>query len=629
MVGILYAEINVFAILIIGMIFWKFIAMKNKPKEHTLFGALLVGAAMFFLLDGAWSLIDAGWMHARYTVCYLINFFYFLIAGCLPYVWLVYTVRSGANPEFGKRWLRILIVMPLCVYLCFLFTNHFGRWIFFIDEAGKYRRGHLYVLQPLLSYGYFAIPAIRTLIAFFKKGPGENDKVKQSMVSFVFVPIIFGILQIVFQGTPWLCIGITIAILQLYLYTLSVDEMNHELEYQELLEKKNQDLSDALARAEDANKSKSIFLNNMSHDIRTPMNAILGFARIAKDNVGDKERVEDCLDKVLSSGDYLLHLINEVLDMARIESGKMTIDEKPGSLKEQVDYLDSLFRNSMEEKGLDFTVKTQIEDEYLYVDELRLNQICMNLISNAQKYTKPGGQVFFECKQLGKEQDGRVPFVFCVRDTGIGMSKNFLEKLFGAFERERRVETGQIQGSGLGLSITKNIVDMMNGSIEVKSELGEGTEICVYLSFRPDEGAQAKALKKELADVDFTGKRILLAEDNALNSEIAQVILGEVGFLVDVAPDGADAVNMLKNSEPGYYDLILMDIQMPYMDGYKATQIIRNSGVPGHKDIPIIAMTANAFEEDRKKAKECGMNEHIAKPIDVEKLIEVLKVVLK
>ena len=208
------------------------------------------------------------------------------------------------------------------------------------------------------------------------------------------------------------------------------------------------------------------------------------------------------------------------------------------------------------------------------------------------------------------------------------MSKSFQEKLFGAFEREARVETGQIQGSGLGLSITKKFVDLMNGTIQVQSELGEGTEICVYLTFRLDESAQVKTMQKELSDIDFTGKRILLAEDNELNSEIAQTILGEVGILVEVAPDGAEAVKMLTNSEPGYYDLILMDIQMPYMDGYKATTIIRSCGIPGHKDIPIIAMTANAFEEDRKKALECGMNEHIAKPVDVEKLINVLKVIL-
>lgn len=628
MVGILYAEINVFAILIIGMIFWKLMTMKNKPKEHRLFAVLLVGAVIFFSLDGTWTLIDAGMIDVGYTVRYLVNLLYFVIAGCLPFVWLVYTVRSGVNPEFGKRWINVLLALPLVVFLFLLFTNHMGNWIFYIDDAGKYNRGSLYFLQPLCSYGYFAIPAVRTLTALFKNGPFKNKKIRQSIISFAFVPIIFGILQIVFYGSPWLCIGITIAVLQLYLYTLSVDEMQHELEYQELLERKNEALQDALERAEAANKSKSIFLNNMSHDIRTPMNAILGFARIAKDNVGNRERVEDCLNKVMSSGDYLLHLINEVLDMARIESGKVSIDEKPVSLKEIVNNLESLFRISMEERGLSFTVDAVIQDEYLYVDELRLNQICMNLISNAQKYTKSGGSVRFECRQIGKREDNTATYRFRICDTGIGMSQSFQEKLFGAFERESRIETGQIQGSGLGLSITKNIVDLMNGKIEVQSELGEGTEICVYLTFRLDDDVHAKAVEKELADIDFTGKRILLAEDNELNSEIARTILGEVGIEVEVAPDGAEAVKMLKSSEQGYYDLILMDIQMPYMNGYEAATAIRNCDIPGHKDIPIIAITANAFEEDRKKALECGMNEHIAKPIDVEKLISVLRVIL-
>ncbi len=628
MAGILYAEINVFAILIIGMIFLKLISMKNKPREFTLYVMLLVGAALFFSMDALWALIDSGYIGAGYTVRYLVNLLYFIFAGIMPFIWLVYTVRSGANQRFGKRWITLLIALPLVIFLGLVLTNHMGNWIFYIDEDGRYNRGSLYFLQPICSYGYFTVPAVRTSITFFKDGPFKNKKVNQSMISFVFVPIFFGVLQIVFSGSPWLCIGVTIAVLQLYLYTLSVDEMKHEREYQELLEKKNEDLQDALIRAEAANKSKSIFLNNMSHDIRTPMNAILGFARIAKDNAGDKDKVEDCLDKVLSSGDYLLHLINEVLDMARIESGKVSIDEKQVNLRDTITYLESLFSITMKQKGLYFEVGTSLCDEHVYVDELRLNQICMNLIGNAQKYTKPGGSVWFTCTQLEEHRENMGSYLFCIKDTGMGMSKSFQEKLFGAFERENRAEIGQIQGSGLGLSITKHIVDLMNGRIEVESELGKGTEIRVYLTLRLDEELQIKNVKKELDDIDFKGKRILLAEDNELNSEIAQTILNEVGFLVEVAPDGAEAVNMLKNSAPGYYDLILMDIQMPYMNGYEATTTIRNCGVEGYKDIPIIAMTANAFEEDKKKALDCGMNEHIAKPVDVEKLISVLREIL-
>lgn len=627
MAGILYAEINVFAILIIGMIFWKLMAMKNKPGEYRLFALLLVGAVVFFLMDGMWALISAEYIHVGYVVSYLINLIYFIIAGVLPFAWLVYTVRTGANRSFGKKWLTIVLAIPLVVFLCLLFTNHWTGWIFYIDETGKYNRGKLFVLQPLCSYGYFTIPAVRTMIAFCKDG-FKNKKVSQSIISFVFVPLIFGILQFVFDGSPWLCIGITIAVLQLYLYTLAVDEMNHERQHQELLEKKNADLQDALVRAEAANKSKSIFLNSMSHDIRTPMNAILGFARIAKENLEEKERVEDCLDKVLSSGDYLLHLINEVLDMARIESGKVSIDEKSVSLREMVAYLESLFRITMKQKNIIFEVETNLQEEYVYVDELRLNQVCMNLLSNAQKYTHTGGCVWFTCTQLGEKTGDKANFLFSVRDTGMGMSKSFQENLFGAFEREKRAEIGQIQGSGLGLAITKHIVDLMGGRIEVESEQGKGTEMRVYLSLRLDGDARIKNTRRELSKIDFTGKRILLAEDNELNSEIAQTILGEIGFVVEVAPDGAQAVQMLLSSEPGYYDLILMDIQMPNMNGYQATTAIRGCGRQEYENIPIIAMTANAFEEDRRKAFACGMNEHIAKPVDVEKLISVLKEIL-
>lgn len=627
MAGILYAEINVFAILIIGMIFWKLMAMKNKPQEYRLFALLLVGAVIFFCMDGMWALIEAGYIRAGYTVSYLINLIYFIIAGILPFAWLVYTVRTGANSRFGKRWMNVILAVPLLVFLCLLLTNYWGNWIFYIDEAGKYNRGKLFFLQPLCSYGYFTIPAVRTVIAFCKDG-FKNKKVNQSIISFVFVPLIFGILQFVFDGSPWLCIGITIAVLQLYLYTLAVDEMNHERQYQELLKKKNADLQDALLRAEAANKSKSTFLNSMSHDIRTPMNAILGFARIAKENAGDEEKVEDCLEKVLSSGDYLLHLINEVLDMARIESGKVSIDEKPVSLRETVTYLESLFQISMKQKNLDFEVEMNLQEEYVYVDELRLNQICMNLLSNAQKYTHAGGHVWFTCTQLGEKTGDKADYLFSVRDTGMGMSKSFQENLFGAFEREKRAEIGQIQGSGLGLAITKHIVDLMGGRIEVESEQGKGTEMRVYLSLQLDEEARVKNTRRELSKMDFTGKRILLAEDNELNSEIAHTLLGEVGFVVEVAPDGAEAVQMLLSSEPGYFDLVLMDIQMPNMNGYQATTAIRSCGKKEYENIPIVAMTANAFEEDRRKAFDCGMNEHIAKPVDVEKLISVLKEIL-
>ncbi len=527
--------------------------------------------------------------------------------------------------------------------------------------------------------------------------------------------------------------------------------------------KMNQALSEAVRAAETANKAKSTFLSNMSHDIRTPMNAIIGFTTLAVSNIDDKKRVQDYLGKILSSSNHLLSLINDILDMSRIESGKIHLEETEVSLSEVLHDLKTIVSGQIHAKQLELYMDAMdVTNEDVYCDKTRLNQVLLNLLSNAVKFTPAGGTVSVRIRQCHGTQKGSELYEIRVKDNGIGMSQEFVQKIFSPFERERTSTVSRTQGTGLGMAITKNIVDMMGGTIEVQTEQDKGTEFIVRLPFRTqpehqrtEKIAELEGLKAlvvdddfntcdsvtkmlvrvgmrsewtlsgkeavlrarqsmELGDAfhayiidwrlpdmngievtrqirslgddtpiiiltaydwsdieaearaagvtafcakplfmsdiretlmtaigqsqsepedsvlpaagsDFRGRCILLVEDNELNREIAVEILNEYGFLVDTAENGAEAVEKVKNSEPGNYDLVLMDVQMPVMNGYEATKQIRALDDPALAGITILAMTANAFDEDRKKALKCGMDGFLSKPIVIEELISTLQ----
>ncbi len=523
-----------------------------------------------------------------------------------------------------------------------------------------------------------------------------------------------------------------------------------------------QALQDALMQAQHANRAKTTFLSNMSHDIRTPMNAIIGFATIAASHIDNKDQVRDCLQKVLSSSNHLLSLINDILDMSRIESGRVQIKEQECNISELMHNLVNIIQPQVKAKQLELFIDTfEVVNEDVIADSLKLNQVFINLLSNAVQYTPAGGTVTFRIMQKTTFRHGYGDYVFIIKDNGIGMSKEFVQHIFEPFEREVTVTQSGIQGTGLGMAITKNIVEMMNGTIDVESEAGKGSTFTVQLTLRLqdveknaeqlrelnglralvvdddfnvcdsvskmlkqigmrsewttsgreaayrakvayEEGDSyhtyiidwqmpelsgvetARKIRKAVGDeapiiiltaydwtdiedeakaagitafcakplfmsdlksallaannltdkdgetaaswtlADFGGKRVLLVEDIELNREIAEVILTEAGFLVETAPDGTDAVSMVSKSEENYYDAILMDVQMPIMDGYEATRTIRNMARKDVKDLPIIAMTANALEEDKEAALKNGMNAHIAKPLDMDIFISVL-----
>ena len=536
------------------------------------------------------------------------------------------------------------------------------------------------------------------------------------------------------------------------------DIVENEMKQQRILE-------DALARAEHASRAKSTFLSNMSHDIRTPMNAIIGFTSLASAHFDNKERVRDYLAKIMSSSNHLLSLINDVLEMSRIESGKLHLNESECNLSEVMHELRNILQVDVREKKLDFFIDTVgVFDENIICDRLRLNQVLLNLVGNSIKFTKPGGSISVRILEKEGGTKDRTLYEIRVKDNGIGMSEEFVKRIFEPFEREKNSTVSGIQGTGLGMPITKNIVEAMGGTIEVYSKQNEGSEFIVTIPFKLSENVDRDMMIEELKgihalviDDDFNtcdsvtqmlmeigmraewtlngkeallrikqairrhdeykiyiidwlmpdmsgvevarkirsevgdsapiivltaydwadieeeateaginafcskplfisefirclvhvldiereekkrttleeeadmGGRILLVEDNELNREIATEILTEAGFQIEEADNGKKAVELVESSEPGYYKLVLMDIQMPVMDGYEATRAIRQLKNREIAEIPIVAMTANAFDEDRKKAFECGMNSHIAKPVDVEILFDTLKKIL-
>ena len=381
-------------------------------------------------------------------------------------------------------------------------------------------------------------------------------------------------------------------------------------------------LKEAYIVAEEANKAKTDFLNNMSHDIRTPMNVILGYNELMKQYLTDPILV-DYQNKIEQSGKLLLSIINNVLDMARIESGKMVVEERAEQIGLVVEEIENVFESSAQEKNIVFTTSVDVDHTHVLWDGFKVREILMNLVGNAFKYTPDGGHIAIDVKELDCARSGYVRIQTQIKDTGIGMSEDYLPTLFDSFSREYNTTIGKVSGTGLGMAIVKNLVDMMDGDICVKSKLGEGT--CFTLTFE-HRIADADSIEwnQELDVLDeksiLEGKRVLLVEDNELNAEIAMAILEQSGLILDRVEDGLACVNRLSEVDADFYDLILMDIQMPNMNGYEATRRIRQFENVKKASIPILAMTANAFEEDKKMAMEAGMNGHISKPIDVNVL---------
>ena len=411
--------------------------------------------------------------------------------------------------------------------------------------------------------------------------------------------------------------------LRLEQYNIHLTQVNDEL-------RQAQDIAaEALQSAERASKAKTDFLANMSHDIRTPMNAIIGITTLMKNELHQPEKLAEHLDKLENSGQLLLGIINDILDMSRIESGKTTLNVEKMNLPQQISQLDSIIRQQAGQRRQTFTVNTHLQHENVLADPNRLNRVLMNILSNAVKYTPTGGHIRFEVDELPRNEH-YARYRFVVQDDGIGMSEAYQKTLFDPFTREERSGTNKVQGTGLGMAITKNIVDLMGGSINVESTTGKGTRFEVVLEFLVDAEAdtvpEAQMLPEEEEETSpLSGMKFLCAEDNAINAEILEMLLEANGASCTICSNGQEIVDAFASVKPGEYDMILMDVQMPVMDGLEATRRIRSGENPLGRIIPILAMTANAFLEDMQKSREAGMDEHLSKPVDIAALEQTVK----
>ena len=411
--------------------------------------------------------------------------------------------------------------------------------------------------------------------------------------------------------------------LRLEQYNIQLTQANDEM-------RRAQDAAaEALQSAERASKAKTDFLANMSHDIRTPMNAIIGITTLMKNELHQPEKLAEHLGKLENSGQLLLGIINDILDMSRIESGKTTLNEEKMNLSQQISQLDSIIRQQAGQRRQTFTVNTHLQHENVLADPNRLNRVLMNILSNAVKYTPTGGHIRFEVDELPRNEH-YARYRFVVQDDGIGMSEAYQKTLFDPFTREERSGTNKVQGTGLGMAITKNIVDLMGGSINVESTTGKGTRFEVVLEFPVDAEAdtvpEAQVLPEEEEETSpLSGMKFLCAEDNAINAEILEMLLEANGASCTICSNGQEIVDAFASVKPGEYDMILMDVQMPVMDGLEATRRIRSGENPLGRIIPILAMTANAFLEDMQKSREAGMDEHLSKPVDIAALEQTVK----
>lgn len=594
-----YVTNSAVAIVIMLILNFKFLHKKHTLPENKDYVLFLNSVLVFYTTDLVWgSLLSQS------------NIMLIHIVTAIHYVAMAFTVGLGCRYvatflQLRRRVAQVLKIIGLSyggVMLIGLVVNEYVPIIFSVDKQGSFHT-HMMCHLTLL-----AMAAMYLTISFAsrtaqKQHTGTRKRRFNTIYYFTLIMALCIISQILNPIAPFYSLGLTIGTLLIHVY-IHEDEM------------------------EMANQAKSVFLNNMSHDIRTPMNAIMGFAELMEKEKNNPEILTDYLKKIKSSGQYLMTLINNVLDMARIESGEAIVEEDFFDFEDPDMRIITIFNEQMRQKNLSFKASMNVEHRYVAMDRTKVNEIIANLLSNAIKYTPEGGSVTLTCNELPSSRIGYAKYQLQVADTGIGMSEEFQKHIFESFSRERTTTESRVVGTGLGMSIVKKLVDLMGGAIQVESQLGKGSTFTITQHFRIWQNPE-KHLEQHLNNdlphtFQMAEKRILLAEDNDLNAEIAIALLSDLGIKLERAANGEECVQMLTDADEGYYDLILMDVQMPILDGYSASRKVRAMENPHKAHIPIVAMTANAFAEDKNLALDAGMNAYITKPIDVALLTQTL-----
>ena len=610
----------VFAI-VLGIILSQDIFSRTKSENiDRAYRHLLIWSIFFIALDTIWSTFLTSNI-GGVLLLKLITTLYYVSVVITAYISLDYIIEYFNGRLKQKVLIKSIGIVAIVAQLLVLVINQIYPFIFDVTDNGEFIPAKYRILAFVFSFIVYLMIAIIVDVFAIREKNKEVKKDYLALVSFLSIMAVCTILQYIFPTAPYCSIGDLLGCCIIHVFIVTREQA-----------KRQEELAFAKSQADLANSSKTKFLFNMSHDIRTPMNAIIGFTNLLEKHLDDKEKSEDYIEKIQTSSDYLLSLINNVLEMARIESGKATLSQEVWSIKELIDTLDSIFVGEMKKKSLYFTKSINYEHNNIYTDKTKLREVFLNILSNAVKYTQDGGSIHLAVDEINSDSTNYATFRFVISDTGIGMSKEFLPHVFEEFTREKTTTESKIVGTGLGMPITKKIIDLMGGSVVVQSELGKGTSFSVILTFKLVPSSVVASIEKEKQEAlgadFFKGKRILLAEDNDLNAEIATEVLEEEGFVVERAQDGLDVIKKIRGNEVGYFDVVLMDIQMPNMDGYEATKTIRRMNSQ-KREIPIIAMTANAFDEDKKNALNAGMNGHVAKPINVKLLMQTLKQILE
>ena len=588
---------------------------------------LIMATMAYVVMDGVFIACDLS--EECPVILFKIAVFVFYIAYIfLPFFWHLF-VRNFIEAD-SDRIYKVIEIIPICILCGYVLLTPFTGLLWGIDAQGVYSRGPSYTFFAALNYIYYIDSFMGALICLIKNGGKKGSYGQAAVISAIplLVAIINNFMIPIYQIYPFQPFCFVVVVFLAYIFMVDKEGDDIQKEYQVKLEQALERADEAARLAQEANNVKTSFLSNMSHDIRTPMNAIINLIRLAQET-DDVEKIQEYLKKASVSSNFLLALINDVLDMSRIESGMLVLHPERLTRTEFLTSVETVVRPLMEEKHLHFHPELNPGEYTILVDKVRFNQIFFNLLSNAAKFTPEGGDVWFEVTNLESDNnDLKIKFV--VRDNGIGMSEEFLEHIFEPFAREKTEYTHKVPGTGLGLPIVKSLVDAMNGTISVTSKPGEGTEFVVTFTVKIVERIDEQKPVLQIAEMEkLDGFKVLLVEDNEINTYVAQLILENMGCEVTTAENGRQAVEAFQKSKMFYYDVILMDVRMPEMDGIEATKVIRALRRADASKIVIIAMTADAFDDEKKNTLDAGMNYHLAKPINPEQLNALLSEVKK
>ena len=625
----IYLNNTVFMIIILTIIFLRiryYITWSPSKKYAMIF----IGMVELYVLLDALFMKELLGKSGNLLQFKLVVFFFYLVYVIMPYVWHLFMQSyMGINRSKKQRFAE-MIPLILLVLMVLLSVPTGIVWRF--SRNRTYIRGTFFGVFAVLNLFYYVYAFAQTFfILFMNNTKGVRYLIKSALFSAVpLIGILVNTYIIPLYGVyPFQPYCLVIGALLSYLFMVEHQQNQMEFEHRKRLSNALELERESTRKAKEAGEVKNTFLANMSHDIRTPMNAIIGFSDIIAKHPDDEEVVKNAISKIQASGEILLKIINDVLDLSKIESGKAEIVETVTDLKQMEENLKMMLEYSIQKGMIDFKVEDQIENPLVWCDATKLQQVLVNVLNNAVKFTPAGGTITFSCVQR-MIASGFAEYKFTIKDTGIGMTEEFQKHAFEAFERERTSTESKTEGTGLGLAIVKKLVDLMHGDVIIQSNSGQGTKIQISLPLRiATENQLHQSDKAKEYKIGLDGMHVLLVEDNELNAEIAMEVLKNKGVLVNWVPDGCACVEEIQDKEAGTYQFILMDVQMPRMNGYEATQKIRQLADVKKAQIPIIAMTANAFEEDRKHALDAGMDGFIMKPFRVDEMMKVIGEVME